>query len=201
MSGGTVLWPLVDFYCRLPPVQREARSLLGSRSYASKYMSRRALLESGSPEKLCSWGGNYPVRAMLQRRTTPSMARRTLLPLRWLSRRIFHLSRGSALSSRRSGSAQSSPPRQTLSCHRVAWGQRVGIGLSTRRSRMYQLNCVPSFVCVCLPGVNPARRATAADPGFSGSTWITASSPPSLAAYWDTKMTARVARPRPLQDG
>lgn len=30
---------LVDLYCRLPPVQREARFLLGRRRYASEYMS------------------------------------------------------------------------------------------------------------------------------------------------------------------
>lgn len=53
---------------------------------------------------------------------------------------------------------------------------------------MYQLKGVPSLLCVCWSGVDPARCATAADAGYSGSTWITASAPPSPAAYSVAKL-------------
>lgn len=66
----------------------------------------------------------------------------------------------------------------TVNCH----------GMATRRSRMYQLKGVPSLLCVCWSGVDPARCATAADAGYSGSTWITASAPPSPAAYSVAKL-------------
>jgi hypothetical protein len=74
------------------------------------------------------------------------------------------------------------------------------VGLDARVPDVPVETCPIPAVSV-LAGLNPAPWATAADAAFSGSTRITASVPPSLAAYWETRRTARVARPRPLQNG
>lgn len=158
-----------------------------------------------------SGSAHEAARSCLPRRLTPSAP-----PSPTAGRRRAPAHHSAATSQRASSRPTDSPSLEASSTRRSVrpsavrhqsarpWGRPVTPGRhwgASRRSRMNQSNRVASLLRGCLPRVNPARRATAADAGFCGSTRITASSPPSAAAYWDARRTARVARPRPLQDG